>query len=100
MKSSKSSSWFTDKNILWLLGLGLFLLHMFTNHQYGFHQDELVALDNAIHLDWGFVEYPPLTPFLAWIELELLGLSLISARTFSALAQSIILVLTGLMARE
>jgi 4-amino-4-deoxy-L-arabinose transferase-like glycosyltransferase len=100
MKLSKFSSYFTDTNILWLLGLGFFLLHMFTNHQYGFHQDELVALDNANHLDWGFVEYPPLTPFLARIELELFGLSLVSARTFSALAQSIVLVLTGLMARE
>ena len=86
--------------MLWLLGLALFLLHMFTNHQYGFHQDELVVLDNANNLDWGFVEYPPLTPFLARIELGLFGLSLVGARTFSALAQGIVLVLTGLMARE
>lgn len=100
VKSSKSSLIFTDTSILLLLGLALFLLHMFTNHQYGFHQDELVVLDNANNLDWGFVEYPPLTPFLARIELTLFGLSLVSARTFSALAHSIVLVLTGLMARE
>jgi hypothetical protein len=100
MKPSTASSFFTDARILWLLGLGLFLLHMFTNHQYGFHQDELVVLDNANNLDWGFVEYPPLTPFLARIELTLFGLSLVGARTFAALAQSIVLVLTGLMARE
>jgi 4-amino-4-deoxy-L-arabinose transferase-like glycosyltransferase len=100
MRSSESSSFFSDTRILWLLGLALFLLHMFTNHQYGFHQDELVVLDNANNLDWGFVEYPPLTPFLARIELTLFGLSLVAARTFSALAQSIVLVLTGLMARE
>ena len=87
-------------NILLLLGLGLFLLHMFTNHQYGFHQDELVVLDNANNLDWGFVEYPPLTPFLARIELTLFGFSLVSARTFAALAHAIVLVLAGLMARE
>jgi 4-amino-4-deoxy-L-arabinose transferase-like glycosyltransferase len=73
---------------------------MFTNHQYGFHQDELVVLDNASNLDWGFIEYPPLTPFLARIELALFGLSLVSARTFAALAHAIVLVLTGLMARE
>src|SRR5215216_1991688 len=100
MKSSETSSFFSDTRILWLLGLALFLLHMFTNHQYGFHQDELVALDNANNLDWGFVEYPPLLPFLARIELALFGLSLVAARTFSALAQSMVLVLTGLMARE
>ena len=100
MKSSKYSAVLTDTNILWLLGFALFLLHMLTNHQYGFHQDELVVLDKANNLDWGFVEYPPLTHFLARIELTLFGLSLVSARTFAALAHSVVLVLTGLMARE
>lgn len=98
MKSTKSN--FTDRNILLVLGLALFLLHMFTNHQYGFHQDELVVLDNANNLDWGFVEYPPLTPFLARIELTLFGFSLVGARTFAALTHGLILVFTGLMARE
>ena len=60
----------------------------------------MVVLDNANNLDWGFVEYPPLTPFLARIELTLFGLSLVSARTFSALSSGVIFVLTGLMARE
>lgn len=100
MKPAKSSFAFSDMNILLLLGFALFLLHMLTNHQYGFHQDELVVLDNANNLDWGYVEYPPLTPFLARIQVELFGLSLVSARAFSALAHSIVLVLTGLMARE
>ena len=59
MKRSTSSLFFTDTYFLLLCGLALFLLHMFTNHQYGFHQDELVVLDNANNLDWGFVEYPP-----------------------------------------
>jgi hypothetical protein len=100
MNSLKSKVLSSDVAILWLLSLALFLLHMFTNNQYGFHQDELVVLDNANHLDWGYIEYPPLTPFLARIELTLFGLSLVSARTFAALAFSIVLVLTGLMTRK
>ena len=100
MKPAVASSFFSETRVLWLLGLALFLLHMFTNHQYGFHQDELVVLDNANNLDWGFVEYPPLTPFLARIELTLFGLSLVGARMFAALAHSIVLIITGLMARE
>jgi 4-amino-4-deoxy-L-arabinose transferase-like glycosyltransferase len=100
MKQFRSIPFFPDNNILWLLGLALFLLHMFTNHQYGFHQDEMVVLDNANNLDWGFIEYPPLTPFLARIELTLFGFSLVSARTFAALAHGIVMVLAGLMARE
>src|SRR5512134_983032 len=100
MKPSKSNIFSRDTAILWWLALALFLLHMFTNHQYGFHQDELVVLDNANNLDWGFVEYPPLTPFLGRIQLTLFGLSLVGVRTFSALGFALVLVLTGLMARE
>jgi 4-amino-4-deoxy-L-arabinose transferase-like glycosyltransferase len=100
MNSARSKFFSHDVVVLWLLGLALFLLHMFTNHQYGFHQDELVILDNANNLAWGYIEYPPLTPFLARIELMLFGLSSVSARTFAALVFSLALVLTGLMARE
>jgi hypothetical protein len=100
MKKNRFAAIFTDNNILLLLGLVLFLLHMFTNHQYGFHQDEMVVVDNAYNLDWGYVEYPPITPFLTRISIGVFGLSLVSARMFAALAHSIVLVLAGLMARE
>ncbi len=49
------------------------VLQTLTNSQYGFHRDELATLDDARHLDWGFVAYPPLTPFLARLALEFLG---------------------------
>ena len=41
------------------------LLHTVTNGQYGFHSDELATLDDSRSLDWGYVAYPPVTPFLA-----------------------------------
>ena len=47
--------------------------HFLTNGQYGFHRDELATLSDARHLDWGYVAYPPLTPFLGRIELALFG---------------------------
>ena len=100
MKKSRFVELFTDNTVLCLLGLALFLLHMFTNHRYGFHQDEMVVVDNAYHLAWGYVEYPPLTPFLARLSISLFGLTLVSARMFSALAQCVAMVLAGLMARE
>ena len=40
------------------------LVHVLTNGRYGFHRDELQVLSDARHLDWGFVPYPPLTPFV------------------------------------
>jgi hypothetical protein len=76
------------------------LAHLLTNNHYGFHRDELQFLSDASHLDWGFVAYPPLTPFLEHIGLASFGLSLVGLRLFSVIAQAIALVVTGLMARE
>ncbi len=73
---------------------------MLTNGRYGFHRDELQFLSDARHLDWGFVSYPPLTPFIEHIGLALFDLSLVGLRLFSVLAQAVALVVTGLMARE
>lgn len=74
--------------------------HVTTNGQYGFHRDELQSLDDARHLDWGFVVYPPVTPVIARLELLLFGPSLIDFRFFAAVAVSAIMVLTGLIAKE
>jgi multisubunit Na+/H+ antiporter MnhB subunit len=85
-----------------LLGIAAIvtLVHLATNGRYGFHRDELQFLSDARHLDWGFVAYPPLTPFVERIGLELFGLSMVGLRLFSVLAQAAAIVVTGLMARE
>lgn len=70
------------------------------NGQYGFHRDELDILINARQLDWGYVAYPPLTPFIARIGLALFGNSLQGLRLFPALGQGLAVVLVGLMARD
>jgi hypothetical protein len=89
-------------NVRGLFGIAVAvtLVHLATNGRYGFHRDELQFLSDARHLDWGFVAYPPLTPFLERIGLELFGLSLVGLRLFSVLAQAAVLVVTGLMARD
>ncbi len=90
----------SDLFILILLAAAKFILHLLTNHQYGFHRDELAMLHDARNLAWGFVAYPPLTPFLGSIELTLFGTSLVGFRFFSALSQSFVMVIAGLMAKE
>ena len=55
---------------------------------------------NARHLDWGYVSYPPITPFLARVELEIFGTSLRGFRFFGAVAQSLMMLFAGLSARE
>src|ERR1041384_5775633 len=98
MKTSKPF----DRDLVLLLALAAakFVFHLFTNGQYGFHRDELATLDDARRLAWGYVAYPPLTPFLGRIELELFGTSLTGFRSLAALAQSVAMVVTGLMARR
>jgi len=89
-----------DVGVLVLLAMVSVVFHMVTNGQYGFHRDELQTLDDARHLDWGFVAYPPVTPLIGRLELVLFGTSLIGFRAFAAVAVGTIMVLTGLMARE
>ncbi len=76
------------------------VLHSLFNNNYGFHRDELATFDDAQFLAWGYVAYPPLTPFVARIAFELFGASLVGLRFFSVFAVSCAGVLTGLAARE
>ena len=82
------------------IALAIAAVHLLTNQRYGFHRDELQTLSDALHLDWGFIPYPPLTPFLERIGLHLFGLSLVGLRIFSVIAQSTAIFVTGLMAWE
>jgi predicted membrane-bound mannosyltransferase len=90
----------TALGILLALALARLLLHLLTNGQYGFHRDELAVLDDARHLAWGYVAYPPLVPFLAHMSMQLFGDSLVAFRAPSALAQALAMLFAGLIARE
>lgn len=91
---------FGDLGMLVLLAVGRMVLHTVTNSQYGFHRDELAMLDDARYLAWGYVAYPPVTPLIGRVALVLFGPSLVGVRFFSALAQSVAMVLAGLITRE
>jgi 4-amino-4-deoxy-L-arabinose transferase-like glycosyltransferase len=82
------------------VALAMFLFHVFTNGQYGFHRDELATLDDAQTLAWGYVAYPPFTPLIGKIGLTLFGLNLAGVRMFGALALAIEIVLAATMARD
>jgi Dolichyl-phosphate-mannose-protein mannosyltransferase len=90
----------THRVLLLGIATAIALLHIATNGRYGFHRDELQFLSDARHLDWGFVAYPPVTPFLEHIGLSIFGLSLVGLRLFSVIAQAAVIVVSGLMARE
>lgn len=90
----------TDTTALWMMGLAFTLLHIVAGARYGFHRDELLSFNNALHLEWGYVVYPPVTAFLARVELVLFGSSLIAFRILPAVASGLVTVLAGQTARE
>src|SRR5438034_5006511 len=98
---SDSRNGTSDRGLVILLALGaaVLIVHLLTGGRYGFHRDELATLDDARHLAWGYVAYPPVTPFFGWISLKLFGTSLTGFRFFATVSTSVAIVLTGLMAR-
>jgi dolichyl-phosphate-mannose-protein mannosyltransferase len=96
----KDTSWRSDLNALSCIAGSMLLVHLITGHRYGFHRDELATLDDARNLAWGYVAYPPVTPFFGRISLILFGTSLTGFRFFAALVDAIAVLLAGLVARE
>ena len=89
-----------DTAVLTAIAAAVVLIHLLTGNRYGFHRDELQFLSDARRLDWGFVAFPPFTPFVERIGLELFGVSMLGLRLFSMLAQAAAIVIGGLMACE
>ena len=86
--------------IVLLLALANFLLHVYFNNGYGYFRDEFDYIACGDHLAWGYVDHPPLIPFLMKISRLLLGDSMRSIRMVPALATSAAVILTGMIARE
>jgi hypothetical protein len=89
-----------DTMVLVAIGGVVALIHVLTNGRYGLHRDELQTLSDALHMEWGFVAYPPLTPFVERVSMMVFGHWLIGLRMASVIAQAAVIVVTGLMARE
>jgi len=68
--------------------------------RYGYHRDELYFLQAGQRLAFGYVDQPPLTPLLARAATEMFGDSLVGLRLASALAAGLVVLITGLIARE
>ena len=73
--------------------------HLVNATRYGIFRDELYYLACSEHLDWGYVEQPPLIAAIAWAARRLLGDSLFGLRLLPALAGAAKIVLAGLLAR-
>jgi hypothetical protein len=82
------------------LSFGLFVLHMIFNGRYGYFVDELYYIACSHHLAWGYVDQPPLIAAVTWIERHTIGDSLHALRFLPAVADGLLVLLTGLIVRE
>ena len=97
---SRQFLWFNDHATLIYLAAATVIAHFVTGGRFGFHRDELATLEDSRHLAWGFVAYPPMTPFFGRLSLILFGTSLSGFRFFAAVAEAVAVVLTSLITRE
>lgn len=85
------------------LALGLSLLtlavHFVTNGRYGYFRDELYYLACGQHLSFGYVDHPPLVPWMAAASRLLLGDSLFAIRLLSAVASALVVAVVVAMTR-
>ncbi|MEU9706410.1 glycosyltransferase family 39 protein [Streptomyces sp. NPDC047981] len=68
--------------------------------RHGYHVDELYTRAASRHLDWGYVDQPPLVALVAKVEMALFGDTLLGFRLVPALLASLAVVLAPLIARE
>ena len=86
--------------IIWAIALAKLLFHIYFNNRYGYFRDEFDYISCGDHLAWGYVDQPPLIPFLIHICRAVLGDSLRSIRFIPALASSLLVVQTAVLAWE
>ncbi|HLX36730.1 MAG TPA: hypothetical protein VKR29_02980, partial [Candidatus Binataceae bacterium] len=83
------------QRLIYAFALTAFLIHILTDGRYGYFRDELYFLDCAHHLDWGYVDFAPLTVWMLRLVELILGDSLHAIRLLPALAAAGKVVLTG-----
>ena len=84
----------------WALPLAVIAVFAATASGYGVFRDELYYIACARHLDWGYVDHPPLVALIAWLARRAFGESWIALRVISAAAAAGTVLLIGDTARD
>lgn len=98
----ESSSWFSLKDhfFLYILAAAKLLLHLIININDKLFRDEFYYLANAAHLDWGYVDHPPLVGVIAAITTFLIGDSLMAVRLPVVIFGAVSVYLSGIITKE
>ena len=91
---------FNIKNRIWFIpicfALVKFVFHLPVLTNYGFHHDELYFIACGNHLSFGYVDHPPLVPWLARFSLEVFGHSLFGLRILALISVTSALFVVGI----
>jgi 4-amino-4-deoxy-L-arabinose transferase-like glycosyltransferase len=90
----------TANGIILCMAACKLLVHLYAGRHYGYFVDELYYLACSRHLDWGYVDHPPLIALITWIARSLFGDSLPAIRFLPAVAGAGEVALAALIARE
>ena len=82
------------------LALVCFVGHMLFSTNYGYFRDELYYIAAGRHLGFGYVDFPPVTALIAALLDALTGSAPWAIHVVPALASALVVLLTGLIARE
>jgi hypothetical protein len=84
--AQRGRAWLGANAILLYLALFKLLLHLFTAGNYGYFRDELYYMAAGQHLDFGYVDFPPLVAVVAALTRATLGDSPVALHLLPALA--------------
>jgi Dolichyl-phosphate-mannose-protein mannosyltransferase len=91
---------FSESALIAFFSTVALLIHLLTSGRYGYFRDELYYIACGRHLDFGYVDQPPLSILLLRLSQLFLGDSLFAIRLLPALACAATVALTGIIARE
>src|SRR4029077_15428422 len=95
-----TSKFLSGPALVLYLACAKFIFQLLIASHYGIFRDELYYLPCGEHLDWGYVDQPPLIALVAWIARHLFGDWLVGLRFFPAIAGAGTVWLTGKLARD
>ena len=98
--NTSRSRMITGAVLIWAIALAQFIIHFYFNNRYGYFRDEFDYIACGKHLAWGYVDQPPLVPFLTRIFLTIFGESLRSVRLLPAIVSSLLIVQAAMIVRE
>src|SRR5262249_21984900 len=68
--------------------------------RYGWDRDELYFVSASRRPTWGYVDFPPITAWVAWLVRAAFGDSLVAVRLTRVVVMAVTVVLVALIARE